>query len=235
MQSCILGWCAVVGGVAKFTKQALRSWSARAASFSHNRVCCCQQVSQFAPWVWPAPRGGPHREVLSSLRFVAGYVAALLNALARSRLQSSGRNARVLRATAAAGALCQLARESALPESAAPTWQLHVLTSRLLGLVAWHKSKATARRRPKESMQARDQPTSQTTSTAGGRDTLPEWSKGVDSSSTSASCVGSNPTGVIVTQGPRSNGGAICCRSCDTAWLSKANPQIIHNQARGRD
>ena len=28
-------------------------------------------------------------------------------------------------------------------------------------------------------------------------DTLPEWSKGVDSSSTSASCVGSNHTGVI--------------------------------------
>ncbi len=87
----------------------------------------------------------------------------------------------------------------------------------------------------KESMQARGQPTFQTTSTAGGRDTLPEWSKGVDSSSTSVSCVGSNPTGVIVTQGPCSNGGAICCRSCDTAWLSKANPQIIHPQARGRD
>ena len=29
------------------------------------------------------------------------------------------------------------------------------------------------------------------------QDTLPERSKGVDSSSTSASCVGSNPTGVI--------------------------------------
>ena len=28
-------------------------------------------------------------------------------------------------------------------------------------------------------------------------DTLPEWSKGVDSSSTSANCVGSNSTGVI--------------------------------------
>ena len=28
-------------------------------------------------------------------------------------------------------------------------------------------------------------------------DTLPEWSKGVDPSSTSANCVGSNPTGVI--------------------------------------
>ena len=28
-------------------------------------------------------------------------------------------------------------------------------------------------------------------------DTLPEWSKGVDSSSTSANCAGSNPTGVI--------------------------------------
>ena len=28
------------------------------------------------------------------------------------------------------------------------------------------------------------------------QDTLPEWSKGVDSNSTSASCVGSNPTGV---------------------------------------
>ena len=27
-------------------------------------------------------------------------------------------------------------------------------------------------------------------------DSLPEWSKGVDSSSTSASCVGSNPTAV---------------------------------------
>ena len=32
------------------------------------------------------------------------------------------------------------------------------------------------------------------------QDTLPEWSKGVDSSSTSASCVGSNPTGVISRQ-----------------------------------
>ena len=30
------------------------------------------------------------------------------------------------------------------------------------------------------------------------KDTLPEWSEGVDSSSTSASCVGSDPTGVIV-------------------------------------
>jgi hypothetical protein len=29
------------------------------------------------------------------------------------------------------------------------------------------------------------------------KDTSPEWSKGVDSSSTSASCVSSNPTGVI--------------------------------------
>ena len=31
------------------------------------------------------------------------------------------------------------------------------------------------------------------------KDSLPEWSKGVDSSSTSASCVGSNPTAVIFT------------------------------------
>ena len=30
------------------------------------------------------------------------------------------------------------------------------------------------------------------------KDSLPEWSKGVDSSSTSASSVGSNPTGVII-------------------------------------
>ena len=30
----------------------------------------------------------------------------------------------------------------------------------------------------------------------GSQDSLPEWSKGVDSSSTSASCVGSNPTAV---------------------------------------
>ena len=32
-----------------------------------------------------------------------------------------------------------------------------------------------------------------------GQDTLPEWSKGADSSSTSASCVGSNPTDVMAT------------------------------------
>ena len=39
----------------------------------------------------------------------------------------------------------------------------------------------------------------------GGRqqDTLPEWSKGVDSSSTSASCVGSNPTAVILSEAVR--------------------------------
>ncbi len=32
-----------------------------------------------------------------------------------------------------------------------------------------------------------------------GQETLPEWSKGADSSSTSASCVGSNPTDVMAT------------------------------------
>ena len=31
----------------------------------------------------------------------------------------------------------------------------------------------------------------------GSQDSLPEWSKGVDASSTSVSCVGSNPTGVM--------------------------------------
>ena len=39
-------------------------------------------------------------------------------------------------------------------------------------------------------------PTDTETSEPLPSDTLPEWSKGVDSSSTSASCVGSNPTGV---------------------------------------
>ena len=34
------------------------------------------------------------------------------------------------------------------------------------------------------------------------RDSLPEWSKGVDSSSTSSSCVGSNPTAVIFCLAP---------------------------------
>ena len=41
-------------------------------------------------------------------------------------------------------------------------------------------------------------------------DTLPEWPKGVDSSSTSASCVGSNPTGVselLSLRGPLAHGG----------------------------
>ena len=39
------------------------------------------------------------------------------------------------------------------------------------------------------------------------KDTLPEWSKGVDSSSTSASCVGSNPTAVILLPDPCSPAG----------------------------
>ena len=37
-------------------------------------------------------------------------------------------------------------------------------------------------------------------------DSLPEWSKGVDSSSTSESCVGSNPTGVNFAGGRRKPG-----------------------------
>ena len=39
-------------------------------------------------------------------------------------------------------------------------------------------------------------------------DSLPEWSKGVDSSSTSASCVGSNPTAVILCLPAKARTGA---------------------------
>ncbi len=114
---------------------------------------------------------------------------------------------------------CQLARESALPELATPTWQLGcagdtwVLTLRL---------RTSQRKLHGDEPHARPA-TLQTTSIASGRDTLSEWSKGVDSSSTSASCVGSNPTGVFVIHGPRSNGSAICCRSCDMA-----REQLMH-------
>ena len=60
-------------------------------------------------------------------------------------------------------------------------------------------------------------------------DTLPEWSKGVDSSSTSTSCVGSNPTGVKGTQ-------------LDDAWPATGSaepcamtlPQIPQAQGRFR-
>ena len=45
------------------------------------------------------------------------------------------------------------------------------------------------------------------------KDSLPEWSKGVDSSSTSASCVGSNPTAVI-------------SRRCDSDTRGTRNDQI---------
>ena len=51
------------------------------------------------------------------------------------------------------------------------------------------------------------------------QDTLPEWSKGVDSSSTSASCVGSNPTGVTNSLGRR---GAIA--SCARTRVRKCKP-----------
>ena len=44
-------------------------------------------------------------------------------------------------------------------------------------------------------------PTDRQQETAQHRDALPEWSKGVDASSTSASSVGANPTGVIFWQG----------------------------------
>ncbi len=74
----------------------------------------------------------PHREVLSNLAFRGTSLHSSTRWRGRV-LQSSGRNARVLRATAAAGALCQLARESALPESAAPTWQLHRWRGRCAG------------------------------------------------------------------------------------------------------
>ena len=44
--------------------------------------------------------------------------------------------------------------------------------------------------------------------TDGFQDSLPEWSKGVDSSSTSASCVGSNPTAVIFASAIRTRANA---------------------------
>ena len=46
------------------------------------------------------------------------------------------------------------------------------------------------------------------------RDSLPEWSKGVDSISTSASCVGSNPTAVICSILPVCVSGGPLSSSC---------------------
>ena len=54
-------------------------------------------------------------------------------------------------------------------------------------------------------------------------DTLPEWSKGVDSSSTSASRVGSNPTGVILTA--RTDCDSIC-------WGGPERPSPKSTQCR---
>ena len=61
----------------------------------------------------------------------------------------------------------------------------------------------TGKRREKASMgESMSRPTSPDEDCYGkqllSKDSLPEWSKGVDSSSTSASCVGSNPTAVIL-------------------------------------
>ena len=50
------------------------------------------------------------------------------------------------------------------------------------------------------------------------KDSLPEWSKGVDSSSTSASCVGSNPTAVTLTT-------IIQAKSCHEFFLSASLSQ----------
>ena len=52
---------------------------------------------------------------------------------------------------------------------------------------------------------------------AEAEDSLPEWSKGVDSSSTSASCVGSNPTAVIFPLRRRSF-NSDCSPSCASGW-----------------
>ena len=57
-------------------------------------------------------------------------------------------------------------------------------------------------------------------------DSLPEWSKGVDSSSTSASCVGSNPTAVISSCGFR-----FLCLPTDT--MTKRFSAISHPKVWG--
>ena len=77
------------------------------------------------------------------------------------------------------------------------------------------------------------------------KDSLPEWSKGVDSSSTSASCVGSNPTAVTFNPPLRSNAPILfststCPMDAQTVSFSLAlresswrNNSIISIQAIG--
>ena len=62
----------------------------------------------------------------------------------------------------------------------------------------------------------------------GLKDTLPEWSKGVDSSSTSASCVGSNPTGVM------SIGTVLRVSLCGTAATFWESTSVDDGAAVGR-
>ena len=59
-------------------------------------------------------------------------------------------------------------------------------------------------------------------------DSLPEWSKGVDSSSTSASCVGSNPTAVTLRLGAR----PACKHSCPRPATLHHQQGRMHRQCR---
>ena len=77
------------------------------------------------------------------------------------------------------------------------------------------------------------------------RDSLPEWSKGVDSSSTSASCVGSNPTAVRPAWGMQPHASRSCkhmhtsgcqgVRRClrGESWLSARNPRHLAQVVQG--
>ena len=77
----------------------------------------------------------------------------------------------------------------------------------------------------------------------GDKDSLPEWSKGVDSSSTSASCVGSNPTAVmffshmacIITVQVLGSGTGGRGRGCSSGlrWLSVSALEL-HSVRKGR-
>ena len=81
----------------------------------------------------------------------------------------------------------------------------------------------------------------------GTNDSLPEWSKGVDSSSTSASCVGSNPTAARPAWGTQPHASWSCnhmhtsgcqgVRRClrGESWFSARNQWHIAQMVHGAD
>jgi hypothetical protein len=85
----------------------------------------------------------------------------------------------------------------------------------------------TANARPRQGRVPEQGLTSHEMRSGDCQDSLPEWSKGVDSSSTSESCVGSNPTAVTFTLGQVNQPGKGLKGGDEAAWHRRGKAPTV--------